>query len=109
MMIDKRIEFYEKENARLFRLIDSANPQNVNDLMIKTINEHEAVIRELKHIKKLNIPIVTKRTCVTCVFCQINRTSEFIYDRHKCTIVKQFVNITNATKHTCNEWTEMPF
>lgn len=67
-MIDKRIEFYKKENARLFALIDTGNPQNVRDLIIKTINEHEAVIRELKYIKKLSIPIVSKQSELLIAF-----------------------------------------
>lgn len=57
----------------------------------------------------LNMPVVTDRTCVTCLYCQINPTSEFIYDRHKCTLVKPFVSITDATKFVCDDWTEIPF
>ena len=52
---------------------------------------------------------VTNRTCVTCLYCQANPSSEFKYDKHKCTLVKPFVNITDATKFVCDEWTEIPF
>lgn len=52
---------------------------------------------------------VTNRTCVTCLLCQANPSSEFRYDKHKCTLVKPFVNITDATKFVCDEWTEIPF
>jgi len=59
--------------------------------------------------EQLNIGIVTNRTCVTCLYCQTNPSSEFKHDRHKCTLVKSFVNIANATTHVCNDWTEIPF
>ncbi len=57
-MIDKRIEFHKKENARLFKLINDPKLKTNTDTIIKTINEHEAIIRELKLIKKLTIPDV---------------------------------------------------
>lgn len=54
-MIDKRIEHYQKENARLFELIISTQTKSNKDSIIETIHEHEAVIRELKQIKKLSL------------------------------------------------------
>ena len=67
----------------------------------------ESLIREIN--LALNIGDVTNRTCVTCLYCQTNPSSEFKHDRHKCTLVKPFVNITNATTHVCNDWNEIPF
>ena len=52
---------------------------------------------------------VSKRTCVTCLYCQANPSSEFRYDKHKCTLVNPFGNITDATKFVCDEWTEIQF
>lgn len=52
---------------------------------------------------------VNNRTCSTCLYCQANPSSEFKYDRHKCTLVKPFVSITDATKFVCDDWTEIPF
>ena len=48
-------------------------------------------------------------TCVTCLYCQANPSSEFRYDKHKCTLVKPFVNITDATKFVCDKWTDIRF
>ena len=69
----------------------------------------KVIIEMFAKKQALNIGIVTNSTCVTCLYCQTNPSSEFKHDRHKCTLVKQFVNITNATTHVCNYWTEIPF
>jgi len=60
-MIDERIEHYEKENVRLFNEAKT-HRKRVKTLIIRSINENEAVIRELKNIKKLNLLRVSKCT-----------------------------------------------
>ena len=61
-----------------------------------------------EQIKNSNID-VNNHTCATCLYCQINPSSEFMHDRHKCTLDEPIVNIVDATKHTCNDWAEIPF
>ena len=53
-MIDKRIEYYEKEIARLFDLTYKDCKDSELKLYTQTISEHEAVLRELRYIKKCN-------------------------------------------------------
>lgn len=70
-MINKRIKYYEEENNRLFSLMVKYDIKKFNELIIKTINEHEAVIKELKYIKKLNMQSVVFSGAE---FCQLKES-----------------------------------
>ena len=60
-MINKRIGFYKREIVRLYILLNMNN----QEIIIKTINEHEAVIKELEFIQReKNKKYVTLIDCV---------------------------------------------
>lgn len=87
-------------------VVDNRYPQNEK----QKVSDAEMYHNLVDSIANLcNLSVVTNRTCVTCLYCQINPTSEFIYDRHKCTLAKPFVSITDATKFVCDDWTEITF
>ena len=90
-----------KQSQKINKLLEKLATTIITRIEIAKVNPTSS--------EQLAAPDVVQRTCYTCLYCQINPSSEGINDRHKCMLHEPPMIISDNTTHTCDDWTEIPF